>query len=40
MLVRVAVDLTSFLTFPIEETPVILRMTNGHPYGSRYLLRI
>ena len=30
--------LYSYLAFSITDTPVILRMTNGHPYGNRDLL--
>ncbi len=40
MLVRVAEAFVSYLMFSVIETPVILRMVNDHPYGSRHLLRI
>ena len=30
----------SYLTLSITKTPVILRMTNGHPYGNMDLLRV
>ena len=39
MLVRVTEAFVSYLTFSKTETPVILRMTNGHPYGRISLLR-
>ena len=32
--------LCSYLRDSISETPVILRMTNGHPYGNMDLLRV
>ena len=32
--------LYSYLWVSINETPGILRMTNGHPYGNRDMLRI
>ena len=30
----------SYLMLSDIETPVILRMVNDHPYGSKHLLRI
>ena len=30
----------SYLTLSITKTPVILRMTDGHPYGNMDLLRV
>ena len=30
----------SYLMFSVIETPVILRMVDDHPYGSKHLLRI
>ena len=31
-------NVLSYPTFPIPESPIILRMTNGHPYESLHFL--
>ena len=40
MLVRMTEAFLPYLMFSITKAPVILRMTNGHPYGNMDLLRV